>query len=284
MTTEATTPDTIVLIHGFWVTPRSWEDWKARYESRGYRVLTPAYPGFDVEVEALNADPTPIENLTVPAVIEHLESVVRELETPPILMGALRRWRLHPASHGSRLRRGRRSDQFRSHGGGQAGAALASQVNVPGAQESGEPPQGGRVHVQAVALRLHEHLRPGGGAQTVRALPHPRLPPGLLGQRAREHPPWPRRHLRQLQEPRPGPPPRKYRLGWAQQHVATSGPRCPRSRARTGFAPGREGGRLQAPETARRLDSDYDAQIISAVHVGPALGGFSGARSTSSST
>jgi pimeloyl-ACP methyl ester carboxylesterase len=87
MTTEATTPDTIVLIHGFWVTPRSWEDWKARYESRGYRVLTPAYPGFDVEVEALNADPTPIENLTVPAVIEHLESVVRELETRPILMG-----------------------------------------------------------------------------------------------------------------------------------------------------------------------------------------------------
>jgi hypothetical protein len=66
MTTEATTPDTIVLIHGFWVTPRSWEDWKARYESRGYRVLTPAYPGFDVEVEALNADPTPIENLTGP--------------------------------------------------------------------------------------------------------------------------------------------------------------------------------------------------------------------------
>ena len=45
MSTDATTPDTIVLIHGFWVTPRSWEDWKARYESRGYRVLhlhTPA--------------------------------------------------------------------------------------------------------------------------------------------------------------------------------------------------------------------------------------------------
>ena len=42
MSTDVTTPDTIVLIHGFWVTPRSWEDWKARYESRGYRVLTPA--------------------------------------------------------------------------------------------------------------------------------------------------------------------------------------------------------------------------------------------------
>ena len=82
-----TKPDTIVLIHGFWVTPRSWEDWKARYEARGYQVLTPAYPGLEVEVEALNADPSPLETLTVPAIIEHLESVVGAVETPPILIG-----------------------------------------------------------------------------------------------------------------------------------------------------------------------------------------------------
>jgi pimeloyl-ACP methyl ester carboxylesterase len=80
-------PDTIVLIHGFWVTPRSWENWKPYYEQQGYRVLTPAYPGFEVEVEALNADPTPIENLTVPAVIDHLTEVIGGLERPPILMG-----------------------------------------------------------------------------------------------------------------------------------------------------------------------------------------------------
>src|SRR4029453_19294541 len=64
-----TAPDTIVLIHCFWVTPRSWEEWIAYYQGKGYRVLAPAYPGFEVEVEALRADPTPIENLTVPAVI-----------------------------------------------------------------------------------------------------------------------------------------------------------------------------------------------------------------------
>jgi pimeloyl-ACP methyl ester carboxylesterase len=87
MNADATTPDTIVLIHGFWVTPRSWEHWITRYEGRGYRVLAPAYPGFEVEVEALNADPTPIEELTVPAVIEHLKSVVSGLDAPPILMG-----------------------------------------------------------------------------------------------------------------------------------------------------------------------------------------------------
>jgi len=87
MSTDSTTPDTIVLIHGFWVTPRSWEHWIERYEQAGYRVLAPAYPGFEVEVEALNADTSPIAALTVPAVVEHLEAIVGELESPPILIG-----------------------------------------------------------------------------------------------------------------------------------------------------------------------------------------------------
>jgi pimeloyl-ACP methyl ester carboxylesterase len=86
-TTDASAPNTIVLVHGFWVTPRSWENFIGHYEALGYRVIAPAYPGFEVEVEALNHDTTPIEQLTVPKIIERLESVIRELETPPILMG-----------------------------------------------------------------------------------------------------------------------------------------------------------------------------------------------------
>jgi pimeloyl-ACP methyl ester carboxylesterase len=84
---DLTPPDTIVLIHGFWVTPRSWEHWITHYQARGYQVLAPAYPGFDVEVEALNADPSPIEAVTVPAIIERLETVIGGLATPPILIG-----------------------------------------------------------------------------------------------------------------------------------------------------------------------------------------------------
>jgi pimeloyl-ACP methyl ester carboxylesterase len=86
-TADPSAPDTIVLIHGLWVTSRSWEKWGERYEARGYRVLTPAYPGFEVEVEALNEDPSPIEASTIPAVVEHLENIVGELESPPIIMG-----------------------------------------------------------------------------------------------------------------------------------------------------------------------------------------------------
>ena len=72
-------PNTIVLIHGFWVTPRSWEHWKEYYEAKGFTVLTPAYPGFDVEVEALRADPTPIEQLQVPEIIDMLENMIGKL-------------------------------------------------------------------------------------------------------------------------------------------------------------------------------------------------------------
>ncbi len=91
------------------MTPRSWENWKAHYEQKGFRVLAPAYPGFEVEVEALNADPTPIAELTLPAIVEHLESVVGALDKPPILMGhsaggTLRATAAGPRSRGRRRR------------------------------------------------------------------------------------------------------------------------------------------------------------------------------------
>lgn len=78
---------TIVLVHGLSMTPRSWEKWIDRYSERGYRVLAPPYPGLEGEVEALNADPSPIEALTVPAVVENYERIIKELDRPPILMG-----------------------------------------------------------------------------------------------------------------------------------------------------------------------------------------------------
>lgn len=83
----ANSPDTIVLIHGLWMTPRSWEKWVERYTERGYNVLAPAYPGLEVEVEALREDPSPIEALTMPAIVEHMEEIIGGLEKPPILMG-----------------------------------------------------------------------------------------------------------------------------------------------------------------------------------------------------
>jgi pimeloyl-ACP methyl ester carboxylesterase len=80
-------PRTILLIHGLWMTPRSWEHWKARYEARGYEVLAPAWPGMEAEVEALNADPSPIAALDIETIVDHYEQIVRGLDAQPIIMG-----------------------------------------------------------------------------------------------------------------------------------------------------------------------------------------------------
>src|SRR5215213_276614 len=80
-------PGTLGVIHRLLGTPPSRGEWGGRYEGRGYRVLAPAYPGFEVEIEALNEDPSPIEALTIPAVVEHLEGIVGELDRAPIIMG-----------------------------------------------------------------------------------------------------------------------------------------------------------------------------------------------------
>ncbi len=87
MAADATAPDTIVLVHGLWMTPRSWEHWVPYYEARGYTVLTPTYPGFEVEVEALREDPTPIANASVPEIVAHLEEELSGLDRPPIIIG-----------------------------------------------------------------------------------------------------------------------------------------------------------------------------------------------------
>jgi pimeloyl-ACP methyl ester carboxylesterase len=83
-----TTPDnTIVLIHGLWMTPLCWENWIARYESRGYRVLAPAWPGMDVDIEQLRRDTSAIDRLSVTEILAHYEKIIRELDSPPIIMG-----------------------------------------------------------------------------------------------------------------------------------------------------------------------------------------------------
>jgi pimeloyl-ACP methyl ester carboxylesterase len=80
-------PDTIVLIHGPWLTARSWEHWIDRYENIGYHVLAPSWPGMEPEVEAVNADHMLIATLTVEQIVDRCEEIILALERPPIIMG-----------------------------------------------------------------------------------------------------------------------------------------------------------------------------------------------------
>lgn len=85
--TEQAPPDTVVLVHGLWMTPRSWEHWVPYLEGKGLRVVTPTYPGFEIEVEELRQHPEVIAKLTVPETVDHLASVIEALPTPPVVIG-----------------------------------------------------------------------------------------------------------------------------------------------------------------------------------------------------
>src|SRR5881397_705994 len=78
---------TIVLIHGMWMTPLSWEHWLNRYNVRGHRVLAPAWPGLEAEPEQLRRDPSPLRNLSIMDVVDHYDKIIRGLDRPPIIIG-----------------------------------------------------------------------------------------------------------------------------------------------------------------------------------------------------
>src|ERR671935_1993947 len=78
---------TIVLIHGMWMTPLSWEHWVSRYSERGPPVLAPAWPGLDAEPEELRRDPSPLRGLSITDIVDHYEKIVRGLDQPPIIIG-----------------------------------------------------------------------------------------------------------------------------------------------------------------------------------------------------
>jgi len=77
----------VVLIHGLWVTALSWEHWIERYTKRGYNVIARGWPGMDVDIEQLRADPSSVANLGITEIVDHFDRIVRQLDRPPILIG-----------------------------------------------------------------------------------------------------------------------------------------------------------------------------------------------------
>jgi pimeloyl-ACP methyl ester carboxylesterase len=84
---RGSTRPTIVLIHGLWLTPRSWEGWIDRYKKAGYNVIAPAWPGLEGEVEAIRKDPSPLRRLKMKTIVDHYDRIIRKLDAPPIIMG-----------------------------------------------------------------------------------------------------------------------------------------------------------------------------------------------------
>jgi pimeloyl-ACP methyl ester carboxylesterase len=77
----------IVLVHGMWMTPLSWEHWITHYTNRGHRVIAPAWPGLDKEPEELRRDPSPLRGLRITEVVDYYDKIILGLDRPPIIIG-----------------------------------------------------------------------------------------------------------------------------------------------------------------------------------------------------
>ncbi len=78
---------TIVLIPGLWISAVGWKLWVQYYTDKGYCVIVADWPGREGEIEQLRRDPSNFASLGLADVVDHYEQIIRELESPPIIIG-----------------------------------------------------------------------------------------------------------------------------------------------------------------------------------------------------
>ena len=77
----------IVLIHGLWVLPSSWNNWVDYFEQEGYAALTPDWPDDPETVEVARAEPEILAKKTLKQVADHTQEVIDGLQKKPAVMG-----------------------------------------------------------------------------------------------------------------------------------------------------------------------------------------------------
>ena len=78
----------IGLIHGLWMTPKSWDTWTERFRAAGHDVIVPGWPGIDDRsVEDIRSNPEPLKGIGLKQIADHYEAIIRGLPEKPIIMG-----------------------------------------------------------------------------------------------------------------------------------------------------------------------------------------------------
>src|SRR5262249_20815808 len=69
------------------MTALSWEQWVKHYLGKGYCVVARSWPGMEGDIEQLRRDPSNFASLGITKIVDHYEQIIRELETPPLIIG-----------------------------------------------------------------------------------------------------------------------------------------------------------------------------------------------------
>jgi alpha-beta hydrolase superfamily lysophospholipase len=77
----------LLLIHGAWLSARSWENFADYFSKRGFAVSTPEWPRKQGDVEELRAEAEDLRGLGLKEIVDHYEEQIRALAEPPVLIG-----------------------------------------------------------------------------------------------------------------------------------------------------------------------------------------------------
>jgi pimeloyl-ACP methyl ester carboxylesterase len=77
----------LMLIHGAWLSARSWENFANYFAQRGYDVSTPEWPRKEGDVEQLRAEAQELEGLGLEEIVDHHAGLIGGLGQPPVLIG-----------------------------------------------------------------------------------------------------------------------------------------------------------------------------------------------------
>jgi len=79
----------VVFIHGLWLLPSSWDRWQELFRAAGYATLAPGWPDDPETVAEAKAHPDVFAGKSIKDVADHLDAVVRQLNSPAPFRGVL---------------------------------------------------------------------------------------------------------------------------------------------------------------------------------------------------
>jgi non-heme chloroperoxidase len=77
----------VVFVHGLWLLPSSWDRWAQHFEQSGFVALTPGWPDDPETVEEAKAHPDVFAGKSIGEVADHFETVIRQLDRRPAIVG-----------------------------------------------------------------------------------------------------------------------------------------------------------------------------------------------------
>ncbi|WP_396917703.1 alpha/beta hydrolase [Mycolicibacterium sp.] len=77
----------VVFVHGLWLLPDSWDNWRSYFEDRGFVTLAPGWPGDPATRAEARRDPSVFAHKGVGDITEHYADVIRALDRKPIIIG-----------------------------------------------------------------------------------------------------------------------------------------------------------------------------------------------------